>query len=147
MPHLTPHLKAKQSLEEKFSWLRESGSYATLHLTAFGKKMTVVPNLFVNLACWLHDVYGFKILVVGNERHHPSWGHFSEVLGGEPWVVDTVSQLDLAEMAWLLKMSSITVGRDSGLTHISAAMGTATFTIVISIGKNTSIETLASVRA
>ena len=140
-PYLSPRLRAKHSLKRKCPWLENSRPYAALHLTAFAGKISIPPKVFVNLASWLHRTYQVNIVLVGDEICHPSVSHFTKTLGNRAWMFDTVGSLDLAELAWLLGGSSLTVGRDSGLTHISAAMGTVTFTIMVPLGK-----TLASKR-
>ena len=137
-PMLFPSLSAKESLMSKCSWLRNLGSYATLHMTAFGKKKTLTSTLFVDVAHWLHDVHGFKIVFVGKEDNHPTFVEVNTMIGDKKWVLNTVARLRLAETAWLLKSSSLTMGRDSGITHISAAIGTPTYTVMIPLGRTLS---------
>ena len=134
-PSMSPDPNTRHSLLAKCPWLKRSSPYVTLHLTAHGKKMTVSPDLFVELICWLHKDYHVNIVLTGNEKHHPTLNHVYSVLGKKPWIFDTIGTLNLAELAWLLKESFLTIGRDSGVTHISAAMGTPTYTIMMPLGK------------
>ena len=140
-PSLFPVPSAKASLMTKCSWLKYTGPYATFHMTAYGKKKTLTSTLFIDIAHWLHKVHGLKVVLVGKENDHPTFLDVKNGLRDNAWVIDTVGTLDLAEVAWLLKDSSLTIGRDSGITHISAAVGTPTYTVMIPLGR-----TLASRR-
>lgn len=132
---LYPEFKAKKSLEKRYPGIHQMKPFCALHLTVHGNKPTLPPELFVQVARWLRETYQFNCVLVGKETNHPSVLYFMEHLS-EDWVYDALGILSLAETAWLLNKAALIVGRDSGITHLAAAMGSPTLAIVGPNAKN-----------
>ena len=135
-PYISPDPGAKRTLNCKISALLGSKKFAVFHLTSHKSKTVLSCDLFVDLAHWLRTRYDLMVVILGIEKEHPNLTQFKSRMTNQTWIIDLVGKLNLAESAWLLSSSSLTIGRDSGICHISAAMGAPTFSIMIPLGKN-----------
>jgi len=81
---------------------------------------------FIELAKFLKDIFSVIILVGDQKDAALSKEFISEFKGT---VIDCCGHYNLLETAAIIKESNFFVGNDSGLGHISSAVGTKSFTI------------------
>ena len=119
-----PRVSAKTAVEA----LDLPERFAAFHLGAHQDKPRISAPVLAEVARWLHDTRGLAAVVIGSREDEPASEEFAELVGRER-VTDVCGQTGLAESAWLLARATIAIGRDSGPTHLAAAMGAATVTI------------------
>jgi heptosyltransferase-2 len=76
---------------------------------------------FLELARWLSETKGARLLVVGSRQDAPAAAVLKSALGER--VLDATGRASLTQTALLLKECSLYIGNDSGPMHLAAAMG------------------------
>ena len=97
-------------------------------VTNWKRKEWPIQN-FINLANMLTNenspLHNAKIILLGGSGEKNSVREIVSTLG-EVRVLNLVAELDILSVAAILKKCNIFVGNDSGLMHLSAAVGTPT---------------------
>jgi ADP-heptose:LPS heptosyltransferase len=123
-PRLSPAVAAQSTLVEKFPGWRYGATYAVLNPSAFSPVARWSPENFAALGHWLHERWGCQLVVIGDRADDPSAQalqiHLQEVGDG---VINLAGRTTLAELAWLLEKAMVLVTRDTGPSHVAAAMG------------------------
>ncbi|MDE1171831.1 MAG: glycosyltransferase family 9 protein [Verrucomicrobium sp.] len=114
---------AKASLNRKTLGRFPRGEYLCLHLGAHSPVARWPATHFLSIAEKLHQQYGLHIVLTGHDRKDPSHLAFQDNAGRLPYV-DLAGELNLAETAWLIKGAKALVTRDTGPSHLAAAVGT-----------------------
>ena len=111
----------KQKLEELVAGrLRH---YVCLHPTAFSPIARWPVAHYLELARLLRTRHGVAIVLVGHQQDDPAHREFrAGAQGAGLPFVDLTGKIDLAELAWLLKGSLALVTRDTGPSHLAAAV-------------------------
>ena len=127
--HLPP--AAGDTLREKVSHAGWEGRepYAVINPTAHSSTLRWPPERFAALAQRLHATYGWHIVLTSGGESDPSVQRMREVLGDAPWTVDLSGQTNLAETGWLLRGARLLIGRDTGTSHLAAAVECPAVTI------------------
>ena len=113
---------ARESLRRK---LRDDGlarPYLCLHLGAFSPVARWPVSHFVSLARRLRDL-GFQIVLIGHDAEDASHVEFRALAGNHLPCLDLAGRLDLGELGWLLRDAACLVTRDTGPSHLAAAVG------------------------
>lgn len=103
------------SLQTKLPWPLDSTRFAVLNPSAHSKIARWPAQHFAQLAGWLQDVLGLHVVIIGEDATDSLTG-----LGGER--MDLAGQTDLGELGWLLKYARVLVTRDTGPSHLAAAV-------------------------
>jgi lipopolysaccharide heptosyltransferase II len=123
-PRLVPAESARVRLREKFSWWEEGRPYAVLNPSAFSPVARWAPENFAQLGDWLQKEHGLQLVIIGDSATDGSALLVTELLQDYGDEVHNVAGLtSLAELAWLLKGARLLVTRDTGPSHVAAAMG------------------------
>ena len=67
-----------------------------------------------------------RVVVVADHVNDPSVHRIRRVLGPTPGMVDLSGATNLAELGWLLRFARVLVSRNTGTTHLAAAVGCPT---------------------
>lgn len=83
---------------------------------------------FLELARWLHEKEGVRLLIVGGPGEEALGDAFEETLGpaAPHSVINAVGKTTLRQMAALLRRCRCFVGNDAGPMHVASAMGVPT---------------------
>ena len=102
--------------------------YAVLNPTAFAEDLRWPPEAFVWLALELLKPGRFaRVMLVGGHVNDPSLREMRRLIGpGLPGLIDLSGETNLAELGWLLKHARLLVSRNTGTTHLAAAVGCPT---------------------
>ncbi len=92
---------------------------------AFGKAKEWLWNRFIDIALSLYSAYSFKTVILGSKRDLPR----VQDKNLPEFVINMVGKTSLKEAACIIKNAMLFIGNDSGLAHLSAAMGQKTITI------------------
>ena len=103
--------------------------YAVINPSAHSTTLRWPSERFAALAGRLHEAYGWHIVLTSGGESDPSVQRMREVLGDAPWAIDLSGKTDLAETGWLLRGARLLVGRDTGTSHLAAAVECPTVTI------------------
>jgi heptosyltransferase-2 len=82
---------------------------------------------FAELARWLGDEHGMRVVVLGGAVDRERVG-VPELLA-TPGIIDAMGRLTLRSSAAVIRRASVFVGNDSGPAHLAAAVGTATVVV------------------
>lgn len=102
--------------------------YAVLNPTAFAEDLRWPPEAFAWLALELLKPGRFgRVMLVGGHVNDPSLREIRRLLGpGVPGLIDLSGETNLAELGWLLRHARVLVSRNTGTTHLAAAVGCPT---------------------
>lgn len=115
---------ARASLRTKLPWPLENSSYAVLNLTAHSPIARWPATRFAELARWLVSAQQLRVVVTGADREDPSVRRFRGVWrDGYNDLCDLTGRTDLAELGWLLHHARVVVTRNTGTSHLAAAVG------------------------
>ena len=107
-----------------FEGFDEPGSnYAVLNPTAYSLDHRWPPEHWAWLARELRDRDFERVFLVGESVDDPSARKLRHLLGPVPGVLDLSGQTNLAELGWLLRSARVFVSRNTGSTHLAAAVG------------------------
>jgi len=82
---------------------------------------------FAAVARWLVDELAVQLLVVHGEADNEAVGRLADLIAPRPF--HRVRGLKLIELAAVLERCALFIGNDSGITHLSAAVGTPTIAL------------------
>ena len=102
--------------------------YAVLNPAAFSPDLRWPPDAFVWLAMeFLRPGRFSRVILVGDDLNDPSARAIRHLLGpGLPGFIDLSGATNLAELGWLLRHAHLLVSRNTGTTHLAAAVGCPT---------------------
>jgi heptosyltransferase II len=103
--------------------------YVVINPTAHSATLRWAPEKFAELAQRLHGTYGWSIVLTSGGDADPSILRVREALGNAPYLIDLSGQTHLAETGWLLRGAHMLVGRDTGTSHLAAAVDCPMVTI------------------
>lgn len=110
---------------------RSDEKRVALHLTSLDSKISKGNHLkawplnkFVSLAQWLHD-QGYEVLTVGAGAELEIAEHFEKMCGFDVPIISGT----LEQTAQALSQMKAVVSNDSGIAHLSAALGVPTLTL------------------
>ncbi|MGF1678378.1 MAG: glycosyltransferase family 9 protein [Candidatus Methylacidiphilales bacterium] len=118
-----PDLRAQESLHEKAPWLDASLECVLLNPTTARADLRWPAEYFSKVGSELAQA-GWRLVLIG----HPGRDEGLEAVRkgwkreGTPFE-DLGGTLDLAELAWLMSRARLHVSRDTGTSHLAAAMG------------------------
>jgi len=114
---------ARESLRGKLAPLGLSSRYFCLHLGAFSPLVRWPVSHFVALGHQLRERYGANLVLIGHDAADHSHRDFKALAEttGLPFH-DLAGRLDLAELGWLFREALCLIGRDSGPSHLAAAV-------------------------
>jgi ADP-heptose:LPS heptosyltransferase len=120
--------RCRDSLETKLAAVGGSdmGKYIALNPTAFSPTHRWPAENFAWLAQALHSSCE-RIVLVGERADDPSVATLRALLSNLSGnVVDLGGRLNLGELGWLLRDAALLVSRNTGTTHLAAAVGCPT---------------------
>ncbi|MEM6884436.1 MAG: glycosyltransferase family 9 protein [Verrucomicrobiota bacterium] len=126
---IAPDPAARERLKQKAPWLDDDEVRISINPTTARLILRWPPEKFEAL---MHALAreGRRIILVGHPDDDPALLHLrakgSEMSG--TWS-DLSGQLDLAESAWLFESCRLHISRDTGTSHLAAAMGCPTLAI------------------
>lgn len=114
----TVHLpdSARDSLCARMPWPLESTAFAVLNPSAHSPIARWPVEHFLRLADWLDKELNLKPVFVGTDATDSRVGAGTHHL-------NLAGQTDLAELGWLLKHARLLVTRNTGTSHLAAAVG------------------------
>lgn len=104
-------------------------TYAVINPTAHSATLRWPPERFAKLAQRLHEAFGWHIVLTSGGDSDPSVEKMREALGNAPYATDLSGRTNLAETGWLLRNARLLIGRDTGTSHLAAAVDCPTVTI------------------
>jgi ADP-heptose:LPS heptosyltransferase len=115
---------ALTSLRQKLAGaeLGDAEPYAVINPTAHSATLRWAPEKFAALAQRMHAAYGWRIVLTSGGDADPSVLRLREAIGDAPYLFDLSGQTNLAETGWLLRGAHMLVGRDTGTSHLAAAV-------------------------
>ncbi len=117
---LTPNVhipgSARESLRAKLPWPLESTPFAVLNPSARSPVARWPIEYFLQLAHQLQDALGLLPVVIGADAN-------DSIPSGATRILNLAGQTNLAELGWLLKHAQVLVTRDTGPSHLAAAVG------------------------
>jgi heptosyltransferase-2 len=114
--------KAEVSLREKLDDHGLLANYYCLHLGAHSPVFRWPVERYVELARRLRQRHGATIVLVGHDAADASYAEFRALAGDAVPYLDLSGKLDLAELGWLLQDAQCLITRDSGPSHLAAAV-------------------------
>jgi ADP-heptose:LPS heptosyltransferase len=105
------------------SGLTDGRAYAVINPTAHSATLRWAPERFAELARRLHDRFGWHIVLSCGVDADPSVLRMREALHNVSYFTDLSGKTDLAETGWLLRGAQLLVGRNTGTSHLAAAVG------------------------
>ena len=103
------------------------------HLAAHGNKARVPLELLADLAGWLQRSHGLSTVLVGLETD-PPLDQFARLAQLAPEsILDLRGATTIGETAAILQGVALCVGRDSGPTHLAAALGCPTLALFVDV--------------
>jgi ADP-heptose:LPS heptosyltransferase len=109
--------------------LRGDEPFAVINPTAHSATLRWAPEKFAGLARRLHEAFGWHIVLTSGGDTDPSVARMREAMGDVSYVTDLSGQTNLAETGWLLRKARLLVGRDTGTSHLAAAVDCPIVTI------------------
>lgn len=129
-PWIQVNATALESAQHIMQQHNVSSRFAVLHLSAHGAKARIPTELMAAIARRLIERHDCKIVLVGVHQDAPETIAFLQALGERAErVIDLCGKTNLSETAWIMQQAIITVSRDSGPAHLSAAMDAPTLTL------------------
>jgi ADP-heptose:LPS heptosyltransferase len=107
---------ARDSLRAKLPWPLESTPFAVLNPSAHSPIARWPVEYFLRLADWLDKELNLKPVFVGADVTDPMVGSGTRHL-------NLAGRTNLAELGWLLKCARVSITRDTGPSHLAAAVG------------------------
>lgn len=99
-------------------------AYVALNPTAFQPTLRWPPAYFAQLARDLRAARPeLSMVLVAERADHPSVLEIQRELGPVPWLRDLAGRTNLAELGGLLRGARALVSRDTGTSHLAAAVG------------------------
>ena len=103
------------------------GHYAVLNPAAFAHDLRWPAENFGYLAReFLNSGRFERVVVVADHVNDPSVHQIRRQLGPTPGLLDLSGDTNLAELGWLLRFARVLVSRNTGTTHLAAAVGCPT---------------------
>ncbi len=126
---IAPDPAARDRLRLKAPWLDEDETRVVINPTAARLVLRWPPEYFEQLIAGLAGC-GRRIILAGHPKDDPALTYLRQrchaVQGN--WS-DLSGRLDLAESAWLFQACDLHISRDTGTSHLAAAMGCKTLVI------------------
>jgi ADP-heptose:LPS heptosyltransferase len=107
---------ARDSLRAKLPWPLESMPFAVLNPSAHSRVARWPVESFLRLAKQLQDALGLLPVIIGADVD-------DSIPAGATGILNLAGQTNLAELGWLLKHARVLVTRDTGPSHLAAAVG------------------------
>lgn len=104
------------SLQAKLPWPLESTRFAVLNPTAHSTVARWPMKYFLELADWMRSELALETVFIGANSH-------DLVPTSTPHHLDLAGKTDLGELGCLLKHACVLVTRDTGPSHLAAAVG------------------------
>lgn len=118
--------EARGSLAATLSTLKlqSSDPYLVLNPTAYSPDLRWPAASFAELATELaHRRPELAIVLVAERVDDPSIVEIRQRLGSPPWLRDLAGRTNLGELGWLLRDARALVTRNTGTSHLAAAVG------------------------
>jgi heptosyltransferase-1 len=115
-------LTAEEELGVSKHLARVGVPYAALFVGSRWESKRWFPDQIADCARALHDRYGFDVVLLGNKEDERSAAE-AEAESGFP-IINLVGQTSLREAIGIIARAKLSVGPDTGLMHVSAAVGT-----------------------
>ncbi len=101
--------------------------YAVVNPAAFAHDLRWPAENFGWIAREFLDSGRFeRVVVVADHVNDPSVHQIRRLLGPTPGLLDLSGETNLAELGWLLRFARVLVSRNTGTTHLAAAVGCPT---------------------
>jgi ADP-heptose:LPS heptosyltransferase len=117
--HLIPNVhlpeSARDSLRAKLPWPLESTPFAVLNPSAHSPIARWPVEYFLRLTDWLEKELTLKPVFVGADAT-------DFPISAEARHLNLAGQTNLAELGWLLKHARVAITRDTGPSHLAAAV-------------------------
>lgn len=117
--HFTPNIHLPKtnlhSLQAKLPWPLESTRFAVLNPTAHSTVARWPMERFLQVADWMRRELALETVFIGGHRR-------DSVPTSTPNHLDLAGKTDLGELGWLLKYARVLVTRDTGPSHLAAAV-------------------------
>jgi ADP-heptose:LPS heptosyltransferase len=107
---------ARESLRAKLPWPLESTPFAVLNPSAHSPIARWPVEHFLRLADWLDKELNVRPVFVGAEAA-------DSLAAQRAGYLHLAGQTNLAELGWLLKHARVSITRDTGPSHLAAAVG------------------------
>lgn len=120
--YTTEYPKLKVDLELARCLGMESGEWLAIAPgAAFGPAKQWLPDHFLEVARW-HGAQGGRVVLVGTAKERPVTAWLAERM---PDALDLAGKTTLDELMAVLAAAKVVVANDSGVMHLSAAVGTS----------------------
>lgn len=114
---------AQDSLQDRMSWPLIEGEYLVVNPTAHSAVLRWPWQRFLEVMRWWHKTHSTLIILIGAQEEDPSLRALLAAAQTEHLpVVNLAGHLDLAELGWLLRGAKLLLSRNSGPSHLAAAV-------------------------
>jgi ADP-heptose:LPS heptosyltransferase len=115
-PHVHLSGPARDSLRAKLPWPLESTPFAVLNPSAHSSIARWPVESFRRVGDWLEQELNLQPVFVGADATEP-------LVGAGARHLNLAGQTNLGELGWLLKHARVSITRDTGPSHLAAAVG------------------------
>lgn len=112
--------RSLRSLQRKVPWALEKTPFGVINVTAHSPVARWPARNFAAVAERLRRDRSLVIVLIGDDADDPSVKQFREATRD---FCDLAGRTDLGELGWLLKHAQVLVTRNSGPSHLAAAVG------------------------
>jgi heptosyltransferase-2 len=122
-PSIVLDVRYKDSLAAKLPQLFETMHYAVINPTAHSLSLRWPAEYFAELAKRIHHNYGMDIVLIGDRARDASISKMKRML--QSWSIPYINlagKTHLGELAWLLRHAKVFVSRNTGSSHLAAAV-------------------------
>jgi ADP-heptose:LPS heptosyltransferase len=112
-----------ESLRKKIPWVLEKEKYTVLNVTAHVKAARWPTAYFEKVAQWLIEEKNQRVIINGAHIDDLSVIDFlNSETGKHPFIFNSAGKLNLGELGWLLQKAEALVSRNTGASHLAAAV-------------------------
>lgn len=123
-PIIKLHEDVLLSVLKKIPWNIKNEKYLVVNPTAFSSTLRWPVDRFAAVVKWILENSDLKVMIIAADANDKSVIKLMRLLiGKEKRVINTAGILDLAELSWVLHFSKAHFSRNTGTSHLAAAVG------------------------
>ncbi|MES2310471.1 MAG: glycosyltransferase family 9 protein [Verrucomicrobiota bacterium] len=123
-PHYSIHLNPEdeEPLHHLLPWNPDHTSYIVLNPTAHSLALRWPVSHFIELAEMIREHFVDPFVIIGDNADDPSVKQLLKASVFEHFTVNLAGKTSLGSLGWLLKKARMLVGRNTGPSHLAAAV-------------------------
>jgi ADP-heptose:LPS heptosyltransferase len=127
-PHYSVHLNPDDEapLHQLLPWNPHHTSYIVLNPTAHSLALRWPVSHFIELAEMIREHFRDPFVIIGDKSDDPSVIQLLKAPVFEHFTINLAGKTSLGSLGWLLKNARMLIGRNTGPSHLAAAVGCPT---------------------